>query len=437
MNKHILFTMVFLAPFNCFAGGQTKAQFNNMIDLGNGYVVPVSPNGETKITIGEVDVGADLPNGLDCSGIDWKAQLRANIKSDLSLGDAKDMSTAAVAGSVAYLSASLRPTWYESLQNTIKNANKKLQVSKNDCRQIEQNLVKSDPLDLYEQKKKAKAVQAAVASGQTWQNAIANGGDSPSSWSLASTVSNSSMPSSAKLAMNAMLGDVIFKKDGDQKSIKTQAPDAYRLEHAYRLALKDVSSEVFKRFSSGENCSKPLFSDADSQTSIDDFNALMQKAIASKKPNEFAKYDRDMALVVAIKQSLARAKIGSLSCGSIEAWKGYLPVDRAAIAQIVASQATIRGISASIRETEVGLNNLKTTSPDDKKIIDDLSPLPQLKSSFADLKASIDEENKTAVALVRANLHAEKERKQQAAERLKNQQHYKPGYKSPSLFGGQ
>jgi len=437
MKKYILFTVVFLVPFSSFAAGQTAAQYNNMIDLGNGYVVPVSPSGETKMTVGELDVGTDLPTGLSCSGIDWKAQLRANIQSDLTLADAKDMATAAVAGSVAYLSASLRPTWYESLQNTVKNANKKLQVAKNDCRQVEQNLVTSDPLSLYEQKKKAKAVQAAVASGQTWQGALANTIDSPTRWSLASTISNSSIPSNSKLNLNALLGDVIFQKEGEQKSIKTQAPDAYRLEHAYRLALKDVSSEVFKRFSSGENCASPLFSDPDNQALIDDFSAKMQKAIANKKPNQFAKYDRDMALVVAIKQSLAKAKLNSLSCGSIEAWKGYLPTDRAAIAQIVASQATVRGLSAAIHETEVGLNNLKTTAPDDKKILDDLSPLPQLKSSFSDLKNSIDEENKTAVALLRANLHAQKEREKQAAERLKKQQHYKPAFKSPSLFGGQ
>jgi len=437
MMKALYLLVALMLPMSCFAAGQTKEQFNNTIDLGAGYSVPVSPSGETKLTLAEASIGADLPNGLDCSGIDWKMQFRNSLSSGLSMTDVKDLGAASVAASLSYLTAALRPTQYEALQNALKNASKKIQVAKNECRTIEASLVRSDPLGLYEQRQKAANIQASAASGQTWEAAVAGGVDSNSKWSLASTVANSQVSPTSKLTMNAMLGDVVYEKAGGKSSIKSQAPASHRLETAYKLALKDVSSEVFKRFTTGVDCGKPLFSDPDSQAAIDAFGIEMEKAIANKKPSEFAVYDRDEALVFSVKQSLSRSNLNSLSCGSVEAWKDFLPTDRAAVVQIVASQATIRGIALSIRETDVGLGNLKTISPDDKQMIDDMSPLPQLKSSFGDLKASIDEQNKTAMALLRANLHAQQERSQQAAERLKLQQQYKPAPKYPSLFGGQ
>jgi len=436
-NKYSVFGLLLFLPGMAFSASQDAQNFQRMIDLGGGYSVPLSSHGGGGSRSAEANIGVDLPNGLSCNGIDWKSQFKANLQTDLGLNDLQSVGDAVVAASASYLAASIMPTRYEAIQNALKNATKKIQIAKNDCRQIEASLVKNDPLGLYAQKEQAKSIQKDASGGTKWSDAVSNS-NATTSWSLASKINESALNPSSKASLNAVLGDVYMRRDKSGKTqTNTQAPDAYRLDRAYRLALKDVSTSIFDRLTSGKDCDKNLFSDEKSQAEFAKNADDIQAAISNTSEGEIPKYDRDKALVTSIKKAISNTQINTISCGSIEAWKVFLPQDRAAIGQILSANVTMRGIGATIKKTKVDLRNLKTSSPDDRELIDQLSPLPQLTVSYKDLKASIQEQNAVSMALVRASQNAQLEKSHQAAERLKKQKHYKPAPRSPSLFGGQ
>jgi len=435
--KYLVIGVLFVLPGVAFSASQSGQNYQRMIDLGGGYSVPLSSRGINDSRSAEANIGVRLPSGLSCNGVDWRAQFKANLKNDLSLSDLQAVGDAAVAASVSYLAASLMPTRYEAIQNALRSASKKIQIAKNDCRQIEAALVKNDPLGLYAQKKQSKKIQENADNGLPWSDAVANA-DSTTSWSLASTINNSALDAKSKASLNSVLGDVFVKRDKSGKTqTNTQVPSAYRLDRAYTLAAKDVSKAIFDRLSSGENCDKNLFSDEISQTEFSDNADEIQAVIAATPEGEIPKYDRDKALVIAIKQAISNTQINTIGCGSVEAWKGFLPQDRAVVGQILSASTTMRGIGAVIKKTEIDLANLKTSSPDDRKLIDQMSPLPQLKISYKDLKTSISEQNAVSMALVRASQNARWEHSKQAAKRLKKQQLYKPAPRAPSLYRGQ
>ena len=92
----------------------TRKMTHDVIKPQKTKVVPIAKPAPTILSS---QVQANVPDGLDCSNIDWRSQLRANLNTGMSMAEIKQVGQNALAASTSYLMAALRPTYFETVQN--------------------------------------------------------------------------------------------------------------------------------------------------------------------------------------------------------------------------------------------------------------------------------------------------------------------------------
>lgn len=403
------------------------------IDLGAGYSAPVKQAGKTIL---QSNVDASMPS-LDCSNINWKSQLQANLQSDLGLAQLHDLGQSAVAASESYLMSALRPTMAETIQNALKNANFTLRSSINECHQIQAQLTKSDPLGMYRQKKQAQAVMAGASKGETFDQAVANSGKVDTNFSLDQSINGSTqIPPAQKAALVATMGDFWVKNADGSRQTGGSQPDAQMVERVYATTRKDALAAITARFEGQTSCQQPIFADPASQKRLDATAATAAKALANAKPGQTPPIDRQAVMAGAVEQQLAQQNEGILSCSAVDVWKGYTPDDRAAILQVVADHVALQGIRLQLQQAEQNLATLKSEHPDQAQLLSQVSSLDRLQGEFRTMKANIDDRVSVQASMIRAHREAQKQKQELANERLRNMDTMPTGAPAdPSLMG--
>lgn len=426
--RFLLSILIFsaLVSGESFAAGQGQ-QYKNQIDLGGGYYVPQLAPEEIDVLRSRFD--AQLPGGLDCSGLDLTAQLAAELTSGLSLRDLEAVGEGALAASAAYLAASFRPTWYETLQNAAKEANKAVQTNLLECRQIEQQLRESDPLDLYTKDQQATKTAEMANNGMKWGDAKKEAANSDVKWKLKDTVAKLDRPIERKANLLAVVGDISFaKRDGISGAAGDQT-DASTLDAMWLDSQKMIAEEVRKRFNGEGDCNQPLFADTESVEARQSWlNGLKEKLATEEIPQ----IDRKEAWKMAVQEQLARKPERFVGCGAVDSWRAdILPEDRATIIDLTSNALALDALGLTLNDADAELRQLKIENPNQAKVVDELSPLPLLNKSYADLKAEVMERERMHRALVLAYQKAEQERREAADRRRAGRTTYK-GAPSPT-----
>jgi len=407
MRFLVLFLLI---PGTAWAGG-TAAQFQNQIDLGAGIYVPAAPPKTVDVLRSKFD--AKLPSGLDCSGLDLNAQLKAELSSSLSMKDLEAIGRNALAASASYLAAAFRPTWYETWQNTQKEASKKLQTNILECRQMEQQLKDADPMGLYAKNQQASKTVELANSGMSWSDAKAQAAEEEVDWKLKDTIAKSNRPIEQKANLLAVVGDISFSRKNGADGVGGDQTDARTLDAIYRAAREQIGEAVRRRFSGEDDCSKPLFSDDESTKKREEWLKQLEAGL-----DDGVAADRSEAWLVAIQYQISQKQSRWTGCGAVASWReDYLPEDRAAILDLITNAQTLRALGLSLRDARAELKLLKVANPDQAKLIDELSPLPQLIDSYEDLQREINERQRVVKALVLAHQKAEKQRREAADKR--------------------
>jgi|GEM_PF-4153039 len=467
----ILITVV-LMPNLAFAAGnnlnnttsnivtQTAGSYERQINLGGGYSVPPSNRGNAA----SASVGVDANFGLDCSGIDWTTQLKEQMKIDVSMSDVKVLGTAAVASGVSYLSAAIRPTWYESLQNTIKNAKAKIGIMKTDCRTMEAALMTNDPLNILDKKQQATETMAQASNGTPLDKAQEEAAKKGMHWSLHEEIDGSKLDQKSKNVMKAFLGNLVLDAGGGKKSANADVMNNDDLEADFQKAKGKITAEAEKRLLSGIDCDKPYFTKPKEDpkkkgkqkplNNVSEYGskdqALVEEANANgvklkgKRNKKSGKLNLTKNEVQSILQIITAASITDqligrtfpeTSCGAYRHMNkvGMRGTDRRFIAQMVADTITIRGMAGAIEDLNAKMQALKEISDSPEGLTLAEGRIKMLESRYQKLKDKIELSSMLAKTRMLAEKQAKLDKALAKSEQNRNARMGKEGIKSMHL----
>lgn len=433
MNKKILLTVLFLMVPGIAQAAQTTLG-QEMMDVGGGYQVPIA---KPAPTILQSQVQASVPDGLDCANIDWRSQLRANLNTGMSMAEIKQVGQNALAASESYLMAALRPTYFETVQNILRESNFNLRASQASCHAIQAQLTKYDPLGIYAQKKQSEAIRKAAASGQSFDQAVASASTVSTDWSLDQNIAGSTLPADRKVALAATTGDAWVLDAGGSRKQSYSAPDSQTEGQVFKAAQKDAVAAITARFEGQTSCQQPLFTDPASQKRIAKVDKAAAKALSDAKPGYTPALKRTTVMADAAEQQLAGQNFGMIDCGAVQAWQAYTPEDRAIVLDVLGNHLALESMRLQLQQAQQDLESIKSANPDQSTLIAQVSAIHRLQGEFSTMQQNIEDQDAAQMAYVKAHKNAQKQAADMANQRLRYRDTQAPAAPTaPSLLKG-
>jgi len=282
--KALMMLCIMFMPVLAMAAGAGTGNFGKTVNLGGGYYIPDMPDGQ-QFTAGSFNnnVGATF----DCANIDWTAQFQQQLNLNLSQQDIKNLGVAAIAGSAKYVAASMMPTWFETIQTALSQAQGIIKVAHADCNSVAQSLQLNDPIGKMRRKLKAKKTKDAAGDGTTFDQALADASKSEFHFSFAKDIAGAVAKDHPETAvmMIGFLGNISVDigKNGVRKIVGNN-PAPRVIDGAYGYLSNVIAKPVFDTLTTGTNCDKPFHLTANGAKLIVAQIKEQQKAKVTPKP---------------------------------------------------------------------------------------------------------------------------------------------------------
>jgi len=264
----MMLCILVLLPSLAIAAQAGQGNYSKSLELGGGYYIPNLPDGQ-QYTAGSFNnhVGA----GFDCGGLDWAAQFQQQLNLNLSQQDLKNLGTAAIAGSAKYIASSMMPTWFETIQKALDQAQGIIKIAHADCNSVAASLQAADPIGKMKRRLAAKKTKDAASKGTAFGEALNEASKAEFHFDFAKDVAGSvaqDNPATAAL-MVGFLGDLSIDIGGNgSRKVAGSNPAPKVVDGAYGYLSNVIAPPVMDTLMTGKGCDKPFHLTSDQAKAI-------------------------------------------------------------------------------------------------------------------------------------------------------------------------
>jgi len=282
--KALMMLCIMLLPVLALAAGAGGGNYGKSLELGGGYYIPNLPDGQ-QYNAGSFSnhIGA----GFDCGGIDWAAQFQQQLNLNLNQEDIKNLGTAAIAGSAKYIASSMMPTWFETIQTALNQAQGIIKVAHADCNSVAQSLQAADPVGKMRRRLKAKKTKDAASKGTAFGEALKEASKAEFHFDFAKDVAGSiskDHPATGAM-MVGFLGDLSIDIGGNGgRKVAGSNPSPKVVDGAYGYLSNVIAPPVLDILQTGKGCDKPFHLTSGQAKQIVAQIRAQQKAKPTPKP---------------------------------------------------------------------------------------------------------------------------------------------------------